>query len=718
VRDVIVEASRERRSLAKQLRRLAGADHLHLVTPEAMREKLEQHGLPPDRFGVGEALEVAASGDVPVLLDLLDHLVALSSGAPIMLVCLTRPELLESRPGWNAPQPNRALIMLDALADEDARELADGLGAKELARVLVEGNPLFVEQLVAVDTGGDTGELPASIQAVLAARIDRLEDGERMLLQRAAVEGRTFHAAALVVSPGGGTEESGSPRAIENRLVALTRKGLIGPDQPEFPGEDAFRFTHALIREAAYATLPKRDRARLHAQIAGWLERHPQAADEIVGFHLEQACRLGMVLGPAGAHERGLARRAAARFETASHGAIARGRPDAACALLERAVALLGNGEPARGALLPALGAALYQAGRMSDATSVLDEAIAVAPDPRTQARARVEREFVRLETQTDVGSDQPRAVTESVVSLLADDEEGLCRLWSLRAQIAYIAGRTNQADAAWSRAAEHAERAANERQLFEVLAWRAASAVFGATPVADAIERCRDFRTRVAVSPVAVAWTINPAAVLHAMNGEFALANQLLQEAAAILSELGGLYASVSHLEASVRLLAGQPELAEAALRADVETLAEMNGAGSLATTTAMLAQAVYDQGRLDEADDLCASAAEVTAADDIFTQVIWRGVRGSILARRGAHDEAEALAREAVALVAPTDLLSQHGDAMLRLADVLRVNPLSPAGAASRAVHSAVDLYERKGNVAAAARARSLLDTRSSEV
>ncbi len=136
----------------------------------------------------------------PALLDALDHVVALSSGTPILLVCLTRPELLEQRPAWAAPQPNRSLLVLDALTDADAREIAERLGAPEQAQRIAaraEGNPLFVEQLVAVDAGHDDAELPASIQAVLAARIDALEPELRTLLQRAAVEGRSFHAGAL-----------------------------------------------------------------------------------------------------------------------------------------------------------------------------------------------------------------------------------------------------------------------------------------------------------------------------------------------------------------------------------------------------------------------------------------------------------------------------------------------------------------------------------------
>ena len=126
----------------------------------------------------------------PALLDLVDYLIAFSSGAPILLVCLGRPELLERRPSWAAPQRSAAVLGLDALDEIDALALVARLGAQGLAaRRMVEradGNPLFLEQLVAI---GAEGELPPTVEAVLAARLDQLDADERALLEHAAVEG-------------------------------------------------------------------------------------------------------------------------------------------------------------------------------------------------------------------------------------------------------------------------------------------------------------------------------------------------------------------------------------------------------------------------------------------------------------------------------------------------------------------------------------------------
>src|SRR5262249_38693147 len=161
-----------------------------------------------------------------------------------------------------------------------------------------------------------------------------------------------------------------------------------------------------------------------------------------------------------------------------------------------------------------------------------------------------------------------------------------------------------------------------------------------------------QELQRAVAASPVAVAWVVNALASLHAMRGDFGLANRFLDEANETIRQLGTLHTSVSHIEAMVRLLAGEPERAELPLRQGVRTLASMSDRGLLATTTAMLAQAVYAQGRLDEAADLCAVAAEAGADDDIVTQVIWRGVQAKVLAHRGEGERARMLAEEAVAL------------------------------------------------------------------
>jgi DNA-binding SARP family transcriptional activator len=650
----------------------------------------------------------------PTLLDLLEYVVAFSSGSPILLVCLARQELLERRASWAAPQPSGSLLVLEPLAHVDALALVETVAGDELDQAVAdrivataEGNPLFLEQLLAVRAEHDLTTLPPSIEAVLAARIDQLDPHERDVLVHASVEGRSFHAGAVAE-----LMAEGERGAVGTALMGLVHKQLVRPDRPEFAGEDAFRFGHALIRDAAYGGMPKRLRAVLHERMAGWLKTKPRVADEILGHHLEQACHYRAELGHADEHDRALAGEAAERLAAAAQAALVRGDPAAAGRLLERAVSLRPAADPARLALLPTLGAALAEAGRLADAERHLTEAIeraTDADDPRLEARAGVERQLVRLQAGTSLGVEPARRVADAALEELGrhGDDLGLCRAWRLRAWIAWIESRVAAADEAWRRAATHARRADDERELFEILGWRASAAAFGPTPVPEAIRRCERIREQVASSSVAVAVTLHPLGLLHAMTGDFDGARRFVREANEILDELGRMEQAVSHHEALVELLADRPAAAEARLRPGYETLERMGERTLRGTTAAMLAQAVFDQDRHAEAEDLCRASERIAAPDDVVTQALWRGVWAKIRARAGELPEAEALGRGAVRLLEPTDLLTDRGNALLDLAEVLRLGGRSAE--AEAAARSSLELYERKGNLVSAARARS---------
>ena len=307
----------------------------------------------------------------PTLLDLLDYVSSFSGAHPILVLCLGRPEFVEMRPGWFAPGSGRSVIALEPLTHGEALELVrDAPGAPGIVR-RAEGNPLFLEQLVAM--GADEGALPSSIQAVLAARIERLDADERDVLERASVEGVRFHV--------GGSHAA-------SHLASLARKGLIRADRSR---PDAFRFEHALIRDAAYLGVPKERRADLHEEAAAGA-----AEDETAGHHLAEACRLLRELGRDGPRERELAASASTRLESAGEATLRRGDAPAGARLLERAAALA----PGRPELLPRLGAALLEAGRLADADDVMTRAIQdPGADPSLRARARVERALVRLQT-------------------------------------------------------------------------------------------------------------------------------------------------------------------------------------------------------------------------------------------------------------------------------------------------------------------------------
>ena len=374
---------------------------------------------------------------------------------------------------------------------------------------------------------------------------------------------------------------------------------------------------------------------------------------------------------------------------------------------LERAIALAAPDDELRGALLPELGVSLFEAGRMTEAAQVLDDAIAHASGPAARARARVEREFVRLETETSAGTQDGLRVSDAVMPIFAreTDDRGRSRAWSLRARSAYEAGRLRSADEAWQTAADFARRAGDQRELFDVIEWRATAAVYGPMPVPEAIRSCQTYGEIVAPSPRSSASILNALAVLHAMDGDFERADRHLRDANAILDEFGGLASHVPHYEAIVGMLSGHPERAEAVLRADIGPLESMRGTSTLATTTAMLAQAVFAQGRVDEAAELCRTTAHTTATDDVFTQVMYLGVQAKCLARAGRCADAERMARAAITLAEPTDLLSLQADAMLDLVEVLRT--CAQTDAADHALGASLVLCRLKGNSAAAANA-----------
>jgi class 3 adenylate cyclase len=209
-------------------------------------------------------------------LDLLEYTALLSSDAPILLLCLARTDLVERRPTWPVA------VKLEPLGEGDVDELLPAAISREQRDQIQRasgGNPLFVTELMAMTTGsGGVVAVPPTLQALLAARLDQLEPSEKLLLERGAVEGEIFHRGAVQALAPGETQ-------VTSRLASLVRKELIRPDRSRFSDDDAFRFRHVLIRDAAYDGLPKATRATLHEAFASWLEerRGLVELDDIVG---------------------------------------------------------------------------------------------------------------------------------------------------------------------------------------------------------------------------------------------------------------------------------------------------------------------------------------------------------------------------------------------------------------------------------------------------
>ncbi len=650
-----------------------------------------------------------------MLLDLVEHVSRWSRDAPILFLCVARGELLEERPQWEG-----VLVRLEPLSAGEATELLDALDGRgslspELrARVaeVAQGNPLYTEQLVAMlaEESGSASELvalPPTIQALLAARLDRLDRVERDTLERAAIVGKEFWPGAVAALDGRHEATLGTT------LLGLVRRDLVEPAVSSIPGEDGFRFRHALIRDAAYAGIPKRTRAELHERFAGWVELH-EAGEELVGYHLEQAYRYRDELGAVDDEARALGARAGELLAAAGSRALARDDVPAAVNLLERGVALLPRTSDSRGFVLLEAAIALMRSGAFAAAEGALEEALALARaggDRRLELRTLVEREFFRIFTNVETPTEEIKRIAEEAIPALEalGDDSGVAKAWHLLSEPPVNACRWGERAAALEHALEHARRAGDAREA----AWAAASLMqaiqLGPTPVDAAIDRANLFLRESEGDRLLTASILNSLAVLLAMRGEFGEARKQWTRAQALWDELGMVHRrAIRALDAStIELLAGDAEAAEQELRTGYRMLEEIDEIHVRATLAAYLAAVLAQEGRYADAEEFARFAESHAWEDDIVTQVMWRVARAQVQAPGDDAVEAERLAREAVELAAPTDFLDLQATALLALARVLRqAASAEAAGIAARAQA----IHERKGNIVGAGLAAQL--------
>ena len=654
----------------------------------------------------------------PAMLDLIEH-VAANSAAPILIVCLTRGDLLERRPGWTAAGGRGSIIRIEPLSHTDSARLLGRLANRRRAKVrreevmyAAEGNPLFLEQLVAMRADDPGVRTPPTIQALLAARIDALPVRERRVIEAASIEGRGFHrgAARALVD---------EKRSVDAALAALVDRELIRPDRSELSGETGYRFTHILVRDAAYDLLPKRRRADLHVAYADWLlgrANRGSATDEMVGYHLEQAYEYRSQLGRAGDdRHRELAARASAHLSDAGRRALSAGDRGGASNLLERAVVLRAPEDPDRAALLIDLGGVHREQGRFRESEAALRAARALAVDARDgalQAHAQVARLLSRLQVDPDAVGRLMRRQGARLERTLeaAGDHGGLAQLWHVRALIWWIKCQSGEAEPAWRRAAEEARQAGDSRLLWDVVGWEASSMAVGPTPVDAAIARCEEIHVILERDPWAEALALQPLASLHAMRGEFSRAFELLAESSSTLAGFGPTVdAAVSHPEVFVAVLAGDLERAERHLRAGRRLLERMGERAVLASTESYLAQVVLMAGREGEADRLARRCAALATEDDAWAQAAWRQVRARVLAARGQSGRALKLARDAVEIAMATDHPNLQADSLVDLALVCEAAGCGEN--AATAATTALGIYQAKGNVVRARETRHLL-------
>jgi len=672
-------------------------------------------------------------------LDLIEDILDASLGVPLLLVCSARYELREERPSFAVERRAASQIELGELSREESglvvRSLVAGASLpKPLERRvlgLAEGNPLFIEQMLSmlIDDGllreqagrwvfsgaAEVISVPGNVSSLLGTRLDHLGPAERRVVESASVIGLEFStgaASALV--------EEGDARAdLEPPLAALCRKQLIR--RAKAGAADDFHFSHILVRDTAYARLLKRTRARLHERFAAWLTRtfgsRLAEYEEILGYHLEQSFRYRAELGPVDDDGRRLGAEASRHLSSAGRRALAHGDMPAAASLLQRAAALLGEKDPARALLLLDGGEAAVDIGEFERAESVLTEA---ADRALSAGEIGIARAAALARLQLRYTTD-PHAVQESVVELVEreipeleamGDDRALVRAFRLLTYVHWTAGRFADAAAAAERTIRHATAAGDEVTARRFLGSLAISALYGPMPVPEAIATCEELLARAQDDRKVRALAELAIGHLEAMRGDFERARQLYRRSRASLEEFGyRLLAALTSLDSSaIELLAGDLAAAESELRTDYRRLEEMGERNYISTTAGLLADVLYRQGRYDESAEFAGVCEHLASPDDVASQFHWRCVRGKLRARQGVIGEAESLLSAATSLIETSDQLDLQGHGLLDFAEVRELEG-APAEAAALS-ERAVMLFERKGNVVSARRARQLAE------
>jgi DNA-binding SARP family transcriptional activator len=652
----------------------------------------------------------------PTFLELVEHLADKGAGS-IFVVCLAREELVEDSPAFLEGRANAEQIVLDPLSTDETDALLEGLGGAILesdqrARIVetADGNPFFLEQLLALGLEGGLGErlLPETVQALLAARLDRLGPGERAVLERGAVVGKEFGHDDVVAL----LEPEAAPTASAH-LRTLTDRGFVRPR-----GDDAFAFRHVLVQEAVYRAAPKRLRAELHERFADRLESAAEdlaELDEFMGHHLERAYGLRRDLGESDRRTSRLAEDGGRRLGAAGIRALKRGDMHATASLLGRATFLLPEEESLRNELLCELGIALRTLGKFGAAEDALAQAIRAsrqAGDRRVELRGRIEYEYVRLpQTRGATAEALLDAAAEGIGMFEAvGDNRSLGRAWLLTG---YVEGARRGHHKTREEAAENAlgHYKRSNWPTSTCLGEIASALYYGPTPVPAAIARCKQLLQTEGADRVGAANVEVFLGGLVAQRGDFDGARDFIVSARATYEDLGQWTAAAMNcgmVLGDVELLADDALAATQLLTELCAQLERIDAVSHLASRAGDLAEALYVLGRLDEAEEWTRVAQVHSATDDLDAQLLWMPVRAKIAATRDAFEEAETLARDAVRLSSSTDALNRRAKAQEGLGVVLRLS--GRAENAASAFGEAIKLYERKGNVVFANRTRSL--------
>jgi class 3 adenylate cyclase/tetratricopeptide (TPR) repeat protein len=675
----------------------------------------------------------------PALLDVLEHVADRSRDVPILLLCMARPEFLESRPGWSGGMRNATSAHLEPLSEPEADALIEnllGLPAltaeiRERIRSAAQGNPLFVEEVLAMllDDGvlvpkeGEwvatvdltTVHVPPAISALLSARLDRLSSDERIVTETASVIGEVFERSTVrALLP-----ETLRPE-IDRHLGALLRKDLIRPSHSDLGGEEGFRFRHILIRDTAYETMPKAERAELHEtfanHLASALGERVSEFDEFIGYHLEQAFRLRTELGLHDERTEGLARAAFERLRDAGVRAFQRWNHQMAATLLRHASELLDADDRERLAIAWRLGRALGETGSFDDATLVLEDALARARAAGLEAEADhaecmlvLIRVFHDPSAPLDEFDERMEVLRERRES--AGDDQGSAIAWEQRAFASWMRERFADSGDNANRARSFA-RACGDGFIDVGMTglWLAAQ-VLGPTPfdqaLADAESALDEARARGSKRLEGDALRVISGCAAHL--GDFARSRETIARSLALLDELGASVDFWAGHQAMARFaeLEGRTDDAIAMLRDAERNLADVGETAFRSTITAVLATLEALRGDVEAARRSLSVAEETSSADDRASQVAMCLARG-ILAIGSDDDTADAEFERALALDEQSDSLVSQAETHLTVARAISDRRRDDAIGLTRVAR---DRAITKGSISLADRADALL-------
>ena len=604
------------------------------------------------------------------LLELVEHLARSLDRSPALIVCVARNELLDVRPDWGGGNRRAAAVELGPLSPEESAELVDELLSEEeappgvRARLLERagGNPLFLEETARMISEGDGAGVPDTLQTLIAARIDLLPPPAKSALQAAAVVGRVFWRGAL-----GHLLPDVSLDAATDTL--LRRDLVVEEERSAISGDRAYRFTHVLNRDVAYATVTKAERARLHRSFAEWVAAHGDDHTAIRAYHLDRAAQLLVELD--GGVEPELAAAAAGALQAAGEQALRANAFSRARRLLVRAAEL--ERTPSRQFLAASAAVELADMGAVADEMAeVRDEARATG-DGVLYGRALNALALVALARDGDAVASE-RLAQEALAVLPPDDVEGRAATLFRLATAAWWPGEVRRAESFVREVLELAERHGNRdlrARALRTLAWLlevrldldGAGALLAALdpPGEDVLERAR---------------SASAVAALLRLRGDLAAAAATYGEARTLFLDMG-LQSDAAWIDVMLGWIAfveGDVGGAERLLRDAVRVFTASEDHGRLCEGERGLAEILLARDRVPEAERLALAAREHVSRQDLTSSTSTLRTLGLVRAAEGRDDEAEALLRESLALVDGTDCRLLEVGSLVPLAAFLR--------------------------------------------